>query len=59
MATSKIDGAHLISRDIQTFTDELQQVLQEVGGQIIDNDIKPESARRYTRRLIQHSNINE
>ena len=41
VATSEIDGAHVLPRDIQNFADELQQVLHEVGGQIIVNDIKP------------------
>ena len=43
METSEIDGAHGIPIDIQTFTDDLQQVLHDVGGQIIGNVIKPES----------------
>ena len=59
METSEIDGAHGIPIDIQTFTDELQQVLHDVGEQIIGNVIKPESEKSYARRLIQHVNINE
>ena len=59
MATSEIDGAHGLPRDIQTSTDELQQVIHGVGGQIISNGIKPESAQRYACILIQRVNRNE
>ena len=41
METSEIYGAHGIPIYIQTFTDELQQVLHDVGGRIIGNGIKP------------------
>ena len=59
MATSEIYGAHGLPRYIHTFPDEIQQVLHGVGGKSIGNDIKPASAQRYTRRLIQRVNINE
>ena len=59
MATSKVDGAHGIPRDIHTFTDELQQVLHDVGKKISGNCIKPSSAQGYDRILIQHANRNE
>ena len=52
VATSEIDGAYGILRDIQTFTDELQQVFYDLGGKIIGNGIKPSSAQSYSRRLI-------
>ena len=45
METSEIYGAHGIPIDIQTFTDELQEVLHDVGEQIIGNVIKPESEK--------------
>ena len=41
VATSEIDGAHGLPRDIQTFTNGLQQVLHDVGGRSIGNGIKP------------------
>ena len=53
---SEIYGAHGIPIDIHTFTEELQQVLHDVGGRIIRNGIKPESAQRYARILIQRVN---
>ena len=53
MATSEIDGAHGLPRDIVAFTNELQQVLHDVGKLIIGNVIKPQSAQRYTHILIQ------
>ena len=31
VATSEIDGAHGLPRDMKTFTDKLQQVIHEVG----------------------------
>ena len=37
VATSEIDGAHGLPRDIETFTNELQQVLHDVGKIIIGN----------------------
>ena len=46
-------------RDIHTFTDKLNQVLHDVGRKIIDNGIKPSSAQKYARRLIQRVNRNE
>ena len=59
VATSEIDGAHGLPRDIVTFTKELQQVLHDVGQQIIGNSIKPESAQRYSCRVIQRLNRKE
>ena len=59
MSTSEIDVAHGLPRDIQTLTDELQQVLHDLGRQIMVNFSKPSSAQRYARRLIQRVNRNE
>ena len=59
METSEIDGSYGLPRYIQTFTDELQQVLHDVGGKIISNGIKPASLQRYDHRLIQRVSINE
>ena len=59
MATSEIDGAHVIPRYIHTFADELHQVIHEVGGRIIGNFIKSAPAQRYSRRLIIFVNRNE
>ena len=59
VATSEIDGAHGLPRDIVTFTKELQQVLHDVGQQIIGNSIKPESAQRYSCIVIQRLNRKE
>ena len=57
-ATPEIDGARGIPIYIQTFTDELQPVLHDIGGQIIGNDITPESAQMYARRLFPRVNRN-
>ena len=51
--------SHGLPRDIQTFTDKLQQVLHDLGGQIISNSIKPASAPKYACRLIQRLNRNK
>ena len=59
VATSEIYGAHGLPRDMQTFTDDLQQVLHDVRGRIIGNGIKPAPAQRYARRLIQCVNRNK
>ena len=59
MATSEIDGAYGIPRDIHTFTDNIQQVLHDIGGQLIVNDIKPSSSQRYAHISIQRLKINE
>ena len=58
VATSEIDGAHGLPRYIQSFTDELQQMLHDVGVQIIANGIKPSSTQSYARRLMQRVNRN-
>ena len=34
-------------------------MLNDIGGKIIGNGIKPSSAQRYARRFIQSVNINE
>ena len=39
VATSEVNGAHVLPRDIQTFTKKLQQVLHDVDGQSIINGI--------------------
>ena len=59
VATPYIDGAYGLPRDIQTYTNEIQQVLHGVGGQSIGNGIKPSSAQRYACRLIQRLNRKE
>ena len=51
-----MDGAHGLPGDIETFTNELQQVLYDVGKQIIGNGIKPQPAQRYSCRLVQRVN---
>ena len=43
VATSEIYGAHELPRDIQTFNEELQQVLRDVFGRSIGCCIKPSS----------------
>ena len=58
MVTSEIDGAHRLPIYLQTFTDKVQKVLLDVGGQSIGNIIKPSSAKRYDHRLFQCVNRN-
>ena len=59
MATSEIYGSHGLPRDINTFTDELQQVLHDEGGKIIGNGIKQAPEKIYSHILIQIVNRNE
>ena len=59
MAPSEIEGEHGLPRDIVTFTNELQQVIHDIGKQIIGNGIKTQSAPRYYCRVIQCVDIEE
>ena len=59
MSKSEIDGAQGPPIVIQTFTDDLQQVIHDVGGQSIGNGIKPSPEQRYAHRLIQCVNRQE
>ena len=53
MATSEIDGAHGLQRDIANLNNEIQQVLHDVGTQIIGDGFQPKSAERYACRFIE------
>ena len=57
VSKSEIDGAHGLPRDISSFTNELQQVIRDVGKQIIGNGIQPQYSQKYAHRFIQHVNI--
>ena len=59
VATSEINGAHGLPIYVQNFTGKLQQVLYNVGQQIIGNRIKPASEQRYYHRSFHCVNINE
>ena len=59
MATTQIEVAHGLLRDTFTISDELQQVLYDMGRQDANNTITPDSALRYARRLIAHVNKEE
>ena len=59
MATSEIDDAHGLPRDIVSLTNELQQVLHDVGKLSISNGIQSKSAQRYACRVIQSVNREE
>ena len=41
VAISEIDGSLVLLRDIYTFTNELQQLIHDVGQRIISNASKP------------------
>ena len=53
MATPEIDGSRGLPRDIVRLTNELEQVLRDVGKQSISNVIQAKSAQRYTCVVIQ------
>ena len=40
-----MDGSHLLPIDTIILANELQQVFHDIGTQIIDNEIKPNSAK--------------
>ena len=52
VATTEIEGAHGLPRDDTTISDELQQVLHDVGRRDARKTITLESALRYTIRVI-------
>ena len=53
MEASEIYGVHELPRDMLSFTNELQQLLHEVGTQSIGNGIQPKSTQSYARRVNQ------
>ena len=59
MVTSEIDGEKGLQIDTTSFANELQQVIHDVGKQIISDGIQPKSAQRYERRIIQRVNREE
>ena len=59
MATPEIDGSRGLPRDIVRLTNELEQVLRDVGKQSIGNGIQPKYAQRYVCIVIQHVNREE
>ena len=59
MATTEIEGAHSLPRDISTISDELQQVLYGVGRRDANKTITPESTLRYAHRVISRVNREE
>ena len=59
MATTEIEGAHGLSRDTTTISDELQQVIHGVGCRDSNKTITPDSALRYACRVIACVNKEE
>ena len=59
MATTEIEGAHGLTRDTTTISNELQQVLHGVGRRDANKTITPDYALRYCRRVIAHVNKEE
>ena len=59
MVTSEIYVEHGLPRYIQTFTDDLQQLIHDKDGRRVGNDIKPSSTQRYAHRLYQRVNRNK
>ena len=56
VATSEIDSAHELPRYIVSISNKLQQVLHDVGNQIIVNGMQSKSAIRYAPIVIQRVN---
>ena len=59
VATTEIEGAHVLPRDTTTISDELQQGLHGVGCRDVAKPITPDSALRYARRVIARVNKEE
>ena len=59
MATIKIEGAHFLPRDTTPISNELQQVLHDMGRREANKTITPDSALRYAHRVIGHVNKEE
>ena len=59
MATSEIGGEHGIPRDIGSLTNDLQQVLHDIGKRSIGNVNQAKYVQRYAHRFIQHVNREE
>ena len=59
MATSEIDYAHGLPRDIFILSNELQKGIHYVGKQITSNRIQSKSAQSYSCRVLQHVNREE
>ena len=59
METTEIEGAHGLPRDTCTISDELQQVLYDMGRRDANNTITPDSALRYALRVIARVNKEE
>ena len=59
LATSEIDGAHGPPRDTEILTNEIQQVLHDVGKRKISNGTEAKFSQRYSCRFIQHVNREE
>ena len=56
VATSEIDGAHWLPRDTIILTNELQQLVRDVGKQSIINRIQSKYSQRYARRVVRRVN---
>ena len=54
--TSEIDGAHVLPRDISSFTNEIQQLLHDVGKLRTVNIIQPKYEQSYSCKVIQYVN---
>ena len=59
LATTEIEVAHGLLRDTNTISDELQQVLSDMGRQDVNNSIKTRSKLWYARRVIDCLNKEE
>ena len=57
--TTEIEGAHGLPRDTSAISDKLQQVLHGVVRQDVTKTITPDSALRYSRRVIVRVNKEE
>ena len=59
MATLEIYGAYGLPIDIVSLTNEMQQVIHDLGKIITGNGIQPKSSQRHAYIVIEWVNIEE
>ena len=59
MASSEMEVAHELPRDATSLSNELQQVIHDLGKQKIGKEIKQNSAQSYTPIVIRRVNKEE
>ena len=56
MAAAEMDGSHRLTKDTQSLTNELQQMLHRIGNRNHLGKISPKSSIAYVRKVIRQVN---